>query len=285
MPMDIITPPSLQQAGFQWRAKDGARALCCPPLEEKGFTCGFSTRLGGVSPMPQDDLNLAGFDDDTAENIHENRRRFFATLGGGWELAAGWQVHGTDVRVVDCVPDTRCDQEKSDAIATKQTGLLVGVKTADCVPVLLGDAATGAMAAVHAGWRGTLGNIVVKTLKSLRAEFGARPENIYAAIGPAALDCCYQVGPEVIAAFQEKFPAYADLLFTGHHGGHAHINLHEANRRQLQGAGVPAAHIYAAPLCTMCRTDLFFSYRREKASLGKTGRLMSVIGRRGTAKS
>ena len=277
--MDIITPPSLQQAGFQWRAKDGARVLCCPPLEADGFTCGFSTRLGGVSPMPHDDLNLAGFDDDTAENIHENRRRFFAVLGGDWELAARWQVHGTDVCVADRAPDARCDQEKGDAIATKMKGLLAGVKTADCVPVLLGDAATGAVAAVHAGWRGALGRIVIQALKRMQEEFGSRPENIRAAIGPAALACCYQVGPEVISAFRDKF-SYADELFTAPHGGHARIDLHRANRQQLIDAGVPVEHIYAAPLCTMCRTDLFFSYRREKSLYGKTGRLMSVIGRR-----
>ncbi len=277
--MDIITPPSLQQAGWQWRAKDGVRVLCCPPLEAVGFTAGFSTRLGGVSAMPQDDLNLAGFDDDMAENIHENRRRFFAVLGGGWSLAASWQVHGTDVRVARNVPDERCDKEKSDAVITQQKGLLVGVKTADCVPVLLGDAATGAVAAVHAGWRGTQSGILGHALKQMRDEFGTQPADIHAAIGPAALACCYQIGPEVIAAFTEKF-TYADALFNEHHGGHAHIDLHRANRQQLADAGVPAANIYAAPLCTMCRTDLFFSYRREKARRGKTGRLLSVIGKR-----
>ena len=277
--MDIITPPSLQQAGWQWRAKDGARVLCCPPLEAVGFTAGFSTRLGGVSPMPQDDLNLAGFDDDLAENIYENRRRFFAVLGGNWELAASWQVHGTDVRVATGVPDERCDKEKSDAVVTQRKGLLVGVKTADCVPVLLGDAATGAVAAVHAGWRGTENRIIGHTLNRMRAEFGAQPENVYAAIGPAALSCCYQIGPEVITAFEDKF-TYAATLFSAQHGGHAHIDLHRANRQQLADAGVPAANIYAAPLCTMCRTDLFFSYRREKGRFGKTGRLLSVIGRR-----
>lgn len=278
--MDIITPPSLQQAGFQWRAKDGVRVLCCPPLEAQGFTCGFSTRLGGVSPMPQDDLNLAGFDDDTRENIHENRRRFFEALGGGWELAASWQVHGTEVRVACSVPDTRCDQDKADALVTKQTGLLLGVKTADCVPVLLGDATTGAMSAVHAGWRGALDGIVVHALHKLASEYDSQPADIYAAIGPAALDCCYQVGPEVIEAFTGRFD-YGESLFTAHHGGHAHIDLHRANRQQLIDAGVSEANIYAAPLCTMCRTDLFFSYRREKSTLGKTGRLMSAIGRRG----
>jgi hypothetical protein len=279
MPMDIITPPSLLQAGFQWRAKDGVRALGCPPLEAGGFTCGFSTRLGGVSAMPQEDLNLAGFDDDTRENIMENRRRFFELLGGGWHLAAGWQVHGTEVRVARRAPDARCDQDQADAIISQQTNLLLGVKTADCVPILLADAATGAMAAVHAGWRGTLGEIAPKTLRRLAVEFHTKPENVRAAIGPAALGCCYQVGPEVIRAFKDKF-SYAGELFSMHYDDHAHIDLHRANRRQLTDAGLREENIYAAPLCTMCRTDLFFSYRREKPRYGKTGRLLAVIGRK-----
>lgn len=279
MPIEIITPPSLQQAGFKWWAKDGVRVLNCEPLSEKGFTNGFSTRMGGVSPYPREALNLAGFDEDTAENIHENRRRFSAALGGGWTWAAAWQVHGTATRLIESCPDARCDQAKSDALMTRQTDVLLGVKTADCVPILLGDARTGALAAVHAGWRGTVNSIISKSLREMRRAFGTQSADVYAAIGPAALACCYEIGPEVISAFKEQF-ADADTLFTAHRNGHARIDLHAANRRQLVAAGVPDAQIWAAPLCTMCRTDLFFSYRREKVLYGRTGRSMSVIGRR-----
>ena len=282
MPMETITAERelLTGAGFEWRAGGaGLRALVCGPLEREGFANAFSTRAGGVSPFPAGALNLAGFDQDAAENIHENRRRFFEVLGGGWTLAACWQVHGHEVHVVREVPDPRTEQEYCDAVATRVRGVLVGVKTADCVPVLLGDARTGACAAVHAGWRGTLAGIVKRALERMRAEFGTDANDVRAAVGPAALGCCYEVGAEVIGAFGEKF-TYAPELFTPTSAGHALVDLHAANREQLIEAGVAADRIHALPLCTMCRTDLFFSYRREKPVHGRTGRLLSVIGKR-----
>jgi YfiH family protein len=285
MPMEIITDEAeLTRAGFRWRAKGDTLALSCAPLEGLGFTNAFSTRRGGVSPMPQDALNLAGFDDDEAENIYENRRRFLDLLEGEWTLAACWQMHSADVRLVKNIDDTR-QPEKSlgetvycDALTTQTPRLLLGVKTADCIPVLLADARTGACAAVHAGWRGTLASIVAGTLGRMTAEFETQPADVSAAIGPAARACCYEVGGDVIEAFRERF-AGADSLFEPTHEGHALVDLQRANREQLIAAGVPAQNIYTAPLCTMCRTDLFFSYRREKRTYGRTGRLMSVIGR------
>ena len=285
IPMEIITDETeLKGAGFYWRVVDGVRALVCAPLEEEGFTNAFSTRLGGVSPMPQDALNLAGFDDDAAENIYENRRRFLKLFPDNWQLAACWQVHGANVRVVKSLEDAREPLEslgetaRCDALTSNVARVLVGVKTADCVPVLLGDPQTGAFAAVHAGWRGTLARIVPLTLQRMSAEYGTRPEDVRACIGPAALACCYEIGPEVIEAFRQKFPA-ADRFLTPTRPRHARIDLHWANREQLEEAGLSAARIHLAPLCTMCRTDLFFSYRREKSVYGRTGRLMSVIGR------
>jgi YfiH family protein len=132
---------------------------------------------------------------------------------------------------------------------------------------------------VHAGWRGTSASIVKHAVKKLEAEFGARAENMRVAIGPAANTCCYEVGDEVISAFKERFPD-SSKLFTATREGHACIDLHQANRNQLVDAGVSLAHIHIAPLCTMDRNDLFFSYRQEKKLHGRVGRLMSVIGRR-----
>jgi polyphenol oxidase len=285
IPIEIITDETeLAHAGFYWRVHEGVRALSCAPLEEEGFTNAFSTRLGGVSPMPRDALNLAGFDDDAAENIYENRRRFLKLFEGDWTLAACWQVHGTSVRVVNSLEDAReplgslGEAARCDALISRTAGVLLGVKTADCVPVIMGDARTGAYAAVHAGWRGTLSQIVPLTLERMRAEYGTRPADVRVAIGPAALACCYEVGPEVIAAFRQKF-ADADQLLTQTRENHARIDLQRANQEQLTTAGVAAERIHCAPLCTMCRTDLFFSYRREKSTYGRTGRLMSVVGR------
>ena len=274
----------LRDAGFYWRELDGVRALICAPLEAAGFTNGFSSRLGGVSPMPRDALNLAGFNEDTADNILENRRRFLKLFPGDWSLAGCWQMHGTDVRVVasaaEAKPaeDSHGDTIYCDAIVSNAPQVLAGVKTADCVPLLLGDPKTGAFAAVHAGWRGTFAGIAFYAIEQLMKQYGARPEDLHVAVGPAAALCCYEVGAEVIDGFHERFEYAAELLLPTREG-HARIDLLKANRTQLMASGVPATQIYVAPLCTMSRTDLFFSYRREKAAQGKVGRLMSVIGR------
>lgn len=268
----------LSAKGFQWRERDGVRALICTALERDGFANAFSTRLGGVSSFPKDALNLAGFNEDEAENIYENRRRFLKLFEGDWMLTACWQVHGADVRHVLDAEDARADTLNFDALVTRAPDILIGVKTADCVPIVMGDARTGGCGAVHAGWRGTRASIVPHAIERMRSEFGTRPEDIRAAIGPAAGGCCYEVGPEVIDAFTGA-SSESGHLFTPTRDGHARIDLQKANREQLLAAGLIAERIHTAPFCTICRTDLFFSYRKEKGLYGKTGRLMGVVGK------
>ncbi len=285
IPMETITSDQqLTEAGFYWRELNGLRALVCLPLEEDGFVNGFSTRMGGVSSMPSDSLSLAGFHDDDAENILENRRRFLKLFPGRWSLAGCWQVHGADARVVSSVEDAKPAEDQlgetiyCDIIVSNADNVLAGVKTADCVPILIGDPRTRSFAAVHAGWRGTLAIAVIEGVKRLSQEYGARPEDLRVAIGASAGPCCYEVGSEVIDAFSSRFPNGAQL-FTPTRAGHALVDLIYANREQLESAGVKPERIHVAPLCTMCRTDLFFSYRQEKKLQGKVGRLMAVVGR------
>ena len=234
--------------------------------------------------MPTGALNLAGFNEDAAENIYENRRRFLKLFDGGWTLTGCWQVHSADVRIVhnereaQPKPGVLGDDIYCDALISRTPKILLAVKTADCVPILLGDAKTGAFAAVHAGWRGTSSSIVLNAIRQLQNEYDARAADLRAAIGPAANSCCYEVGGEVINVFKERFPE-SDHLFTPTREGHARIDLHAANRDQLISAGVSPDRIHLAPLCTMDRNDLFFSYRREKKLHGRVGRLMSVIGK------
>ena len=274
----------LTEAGFYWRELNGLRALVCLPLEQDGFVNGFSTRLGGVSDMPHDSLSLAGFHDDVAENILENRRRFLKFFPGQWSLAGCWQVHGADVRVVNSVEEAKPAEDQlgetiyCDVIVSNADRVLAGVKTADCVPILIGDPRTRSFAAVHAGWRGTLATAAIAGVKRLSDEYGARAEDLRVAIGVSAGACCYEVGSEVIDAFTNRFPDGAKL-FTPTRPGHAFVDLLTANRDQLESIGVKPDRIHIAPLCTMCRTDLFFSYRKEKQLHGKVGRLMAVIGR------
>jgi len=276
---------ALAQAGFYWREREGVRALVCAPLEADGFVNAFSTRLGGVSPMPGNELNLAGFNEDDAENIYENRRRFLKLFEGDWLLTGCWQVHGVDIRAVHSSDDARTrpgvlgDDEYCDALVSCTPHVLLAVKTADCVPILIGDPSSRAFAAVHAGWRGTSAAIVKQAVKKLQSDFGARPQEMRAAVGPAANCCCYEVGADVISIFKERF-ADSDKLFTATSDGHARIDLHQANRAQLIEAGLSSERIHLAPLCTMDRNELFFSYRQEKHKHGRVGRLMSVIGKR-----
>ncbi|HZE68643.1 MAG TPA: peptidoglycan editing factor PgeF [Pyrinomonadaceae bacterium] len=280
----IIDEKKLQHAGFYWRETEGVKALVCSGLEADGFTNGFSTRVGGISLMPDSALNLAGFNEDAAENILENRRRFLKLFPGHWNLAGCWQVHGKDIRVVadaiDAKPAENAlgDTVYCDALVSDAAEVLLGVKTADCVPLLMGDPRTGAFAAVHAGWRGTVAGVATIALARLAGEYGVRPPDVRVAIGPAAAGCCYEVGSDVIDAFKTQFPE-SDSLFVSTRPGHARVNLLQANHDQLAKAGVSPERIHTAPFCTMCRTDLFFSYRREKTIQGKVGRLMSVIGR------
>jgi YfiH family protein len=281
--MDMITEsPSTEQQiltenGFYWRERDGIKVLVSRALEDAGFANGFSTRLGGISPFPAGSLNLAGFDEDAAENIYENRRRFLQVFEGDYKLTTAWQVHGDDIKTVRFTEDVSETDAKFDGLISRLQGVLIGVKTADCVPVLIGDPKTRAFAAVHAGWRGTVQSIVAKALRKMKMEYGTDPAGVICAIGPAATCKNYEIGQDVIDTFYDKLGNIGHI-FTPTREGHALIDLHLANREQLTGAGVPDENIYTAPFCTMDRSDLFFSYRLEKKRYGKTGRLLSVIG-------
>ena len=137
-------------------------------LEAAGFANGFSTRLGGVSAFPENSLNLAGFDEDSAENIEENRRRFLSLFDHEYVLASVWQVHGDGIKDVRTMAEARNGNDKYDAVVSAMPDILAGVKTADCVPVLIGDPVSKSFAAVHAGWRGTVAAITAKAVKSCR---------------------------------------------------------------------------------------------------------------------
>lgn len=269
---------SLAEKGFFWRERSGVKVLVCGPLEDAGFVNGFSTRLGGVSAFPESDLNLAGYDEDTADNIEENRRRFLGVFEGEFTLTTVWQVHGDTIKVVRDAADADDTNERADAVISDLDGMLAGVKTADCVPVLIADPVSGAYAAVHAGWRGTASSIVSKAVRKMSDIYGSQPKDMIAAIGPAATCRNYEIGQDVIDAFSgfEDSGRY----FTSTRPGHALVDLIAANHDQLTDAGVDMKKIFISPFCTITHTDLFFSYRIEKKKYGKTGRLLSVIGRR-----
>ena len=238
-------------------------------------------------------LNLGLTEWDTKENVLENRRRFQSTLGAtDLKLISLKQIHSDVIHLFDAAPAEPC---RGDGSATNRPGLLLGVQTADCVPILLVDPKKRAIAAVHAGWRGTLQRIVVKAIGKMQMQFKSNPADLLAAIGPSIGGCCYEVGTEVATQFLSQFaeaPEWFDEFRTGDEPnpiqwldmmppGHQPppknvlLDLRKANRAQLLHAGLRTANIFFTDLCTACRGDLFFSYRKEGAT---SGRLMSVIG-------
>ena len=288
-----IKPPA-PGSGWTERSSRGIRILQVSAfLKLPWLVHGFSTRPGGVSDVNGEKvLNLGAVEWDQRENVEENKRRFQAALGAeDLRLVSLHQIHSDVVRSFDSAPAKQC---KGDASATKRAGLLLGVRTADCAPVLVVDAKKKVVAAIHAGWRGTLLRIVMKTVGQMQMEFGCRPEDLLGAIGPTIGGCCYEVGTEVASAFAAKFSNAGDFfdeLRTGDEPnplqwlnmmppGHQPppknvlLDLSKANRWQLLEAGLRDENIFVSGFCTACRSDLF-SYRKERE---RSGRLMSVIG-------
>lgn len=158
---------------------------------------------------------------------------------------------------------------EADALIARLPGARVGVRTADCLPILLADERLRAVAAVHAGWRGTLGGIARRAVEALAEAFGSRPEDLHAAIGPGIGRCCFEVGPEVAEQFAPLFPERKDL------SRRTRLDLAEANRRQLAAAGVLPGRIYCGAPCTVCMVEDFHSWRRDR---DKAGRMISAAG-------
>lgn len=176
------------------------------------------------------------------------------------------QIHSN--RVVNA-SGLRDREEEGDALVTDQIGKSIGVRTADCVPILLLDTKSRAVAAVHAGWRGTAARVVALAIERLRGDFGTSPKDVYAAVGPCIRGCCYAVGREVAEQFEAG-------TFEKTQGDRHFLNLAEANRRQMGAAGVDDERIFDCGLCTTCQSAQFFSYRREPAN---PGRMMASISR------
>jgi hypothetical protein len=210
--------------------------------------------------------------------VRGNWRRLEAAAGlpaRGWALLS--QVHGARVERVG-VGGAAChhrrNQPQADAMATARPGLVLGVLTADCLPVVLAVPGTGAVAIAHAGWRGTLEGIVAAAVRELCAITGAVPTEMVAVLGPAIGVCCYHVGEEVREAFRSRWgTARLRGAFVRDENGWR-LDLQAANRRQLQAAGVPARAVTTVALCTSCRSDLFFSYRRDGR---RSGRMLSFV--------
>jgi YfiH family protein len=242
----------------------------------ESFAHGFSTRAGGVSAPPFDTLNLGGKWGDAAAAVEENRRRFLRAAVGAAPLYVARQVHGARVVQVGAGdgPDALAALE-ADGLYTARPDVALGVFVADCVPVLLADPVSGAVAAVHAGWRGTIAGVVPAAVRAL-AELGARPADLRAALGPAIGACCFEVGPEVAAAFAAAGEGEAVRPSPRGRADRAHVDLKVVLARQLGRSGLDPRAIDPLAACTCCDRARFYSFRRGGAA---TGQMMAVIAR------
>ncbi|MGA9240565.1 MAG: peptidoglycan editing factor PgeF [Silvibacterium sp.] len=292
-------------------AKTSVQVIRVPSLSAIGWLLhGFSTRTGGKSKVYRPsqragELNLGFTASDDRDIVAANRELFMAAIveGSPLSMVTLRQIHSLLLRRVTSADATAelmlgggC--AKADGMMTNEPGVLLAIQTADCIPVLIADRKQRAVAGFHAGWRGTLKRIVESGIGRMRLEFGSRPEDLVAAIGPGIGQCCYAVGDEVRDEFESQFSYAAELFrdvsdsdpvkekypllfLTARAPGHSHIgprlhlDLVEANRRQLLDAGLKAEAISVVGDCTSCRTDRYFSYRAEH---GFTGRMLSVIG-------
>ncbi|WP_373563869.1 peptidoglycan editing factor PgeF [Tunturiibacter gelidoferens] len=259
---------------------------------------GFSTRGGGISTIyGGKSLNLGWTKEDETTLVAENRRNFLRYVDGdlgdkrGSVLVGVRQIHSDVVHIVreaDGALDGKLQTAdgravlEGDGLITNVPGVLVGVGTADCVPVLVVDREKMAVGAFHAGWRGTVAQIVQRGVAMMMTEYGSRVEDLEAAVGPSIGACCYSVGREVHREFRERF-AYGEELFrvgVGEEEEKLYLDLWEANRRQLLEAGVGEDRITVVGECSACKVDAvgelkYFSHRGEK---GVAGRMLSVVG-------
>jgi polyphenol oxidase len=271
-----MTQVTVRQAG-------GVTVVQSAILESSnGVVHAFSTRQGGVSKPPFAALNLGQSVGDDRTSVEENRRRFFGGFGiAGMRVVRAKQVHGNGVLRVDAkligrtgFPYSLADEPAEfDALITNLPGLALVVSTADCLPILIHDPVRRAVAAVHAGWRGTAKRIAVQALAAMREAYRTEAGDCRAAIGPGIRRCCFEVDAVVTEVMAGALPNWGRHA-TANRAGHWLLDIAGINRALLEAAGVGADRIEDVELCTSCRNDLFFSHRAEK---GRTGRMMNFI--------
>lgn len=294
------------QSSFLIQRKNGLAWLAASHFVQFSWLAhGFSTRLNGS----KSNLDLGKARGRPTPGVLKNRRALLKALDASdFALASVHQIHSAEILHVTrpghlqyrpaALADGAASPWCGDALMTRDPRVMLSIRAADCLPVLLVDPESRVIAAVHAGWRGMLARIVEKTVGEMRRVFGSNPKRLFAALGPCIGPCCYEVGEEVVDAFtggfvqseryfckirdagKRGFPGmpFLSMAPPGHEpptGSGLALDLVAAAADQLRTAGIPASHIQACGLCTSCRGDLFFSYRKEGAA---AGRMMAVIG-------
>lgn len=260
----------VERAGLVWWE---ARALA----EAGRFNHAFTTRHGGESGGGYTGLNLGYATGDEPPRVDRNRAALLGALGlGGRPLVTARQVHGDQLLVVEGAADAEALRSMAaDGLLTASREVAVAVLTADCLAVLLADPRHGAVAAVHAGWRGAAQRIAGKAVRRLGEEFGCRPEDLLVALGPCIGPCCYEVDAPVLERFAAAFPGQEPVYAKPRGEGKALLDLAAVVRLDLKETGIRVENVTTIGQCTACQPGEFFSYRRSGPA---TGRLAAVIG-------
>ncbi|MGC9349252.1 MAG: peptidoglycan editing factor PgeF [Anaerolineae bacterium] len=240
---------------------------------DSGFRHALITRLGGVSSSPYSSLNLGGTVGDDAKDVRENHRRAFAALDiSETQVISPHQVHGAKVAEVGVrdagkvIPDT-------DALITREQGVALLLRFADCVPVLFYDPVHRVAGLAHAGWRGVAAGVAPITVQAMMRRYGARPEDVWAGVGPSIGQHHYRVGVEVVDAVCATLPAEASVALKK--DGSWYLDLPGAVFAQLRAVGVRQVEL--SDICTACRTDEWYSHRAESGTTGRFGVLAMLI--------
>ena len=246
--------------------------------KQRGIDHFVSTRIGGLSPPPYESLNLGFHVEDNTKTVLQNRELLASNIGIPLsDFTIPKQIHSGTVTIVPKemrgygAADLDTAVEATDAVVTDVPGLCLTVLAADCVLVLFYDPLKKVIAAVHAGWRGTVKLAAQKTAETLREDFNCNPTDILVGIGPSIGPCHYEVGPEVISQVEDTFGSTDSYIRDETPDGKGYFNLWEANKRQVIEVGIPAQNIEVAQICTYCNAHLFFSERHQKGRTGRFG--------------
>ena len=249
----------------------------------KGLTHAISTRHSGVSSGNYYSLNLSFQVGDDHDNVMKNHQTLSQALRFDLSsLVTCQQIHQDSIALVDksylkkgCFLPNNAIPE-TDALVTNVPGIILMARYADCVPLLFYDPKTHTVAITHAGWKGTLAHIGQKTVEALVKEYFCQPQNILAAIGPSIGPCCYQISSSMADQTVKEFSQTKRYFRESPNDG-LYFNLWQANKEQLQSAGIKKENIYCAELCTYCNFELFFSYRKGKGVTGRFGALIGLL--------
>lgn len=232
------------------------------------------TRHGGLSPKPWNSLNVGGTVGDDWPRVRANRNLSLKALGcAPASVYDVWQVHGADVVHANTPRRDGESLRQADIILTNKPELTLYMRFADCVPIMVQDVRRGVVGVAHAGWMGTLRGVAVSTVRSMQAQYGSRPADIVAGIGPSIGPDHYEVGADVIQQIMHEFGDDSEQILHSHNG-RIHFDLWKTNRMLLERAGV--GHVEVAGICTACNTLDWFSHRAEKGRTGRFGALITL---------